>query len=203
LDKVDLKKTLSSFKAKKGQFDIINVPSFRYLAIDGENGPASTDYAAALETLYPVAYKLKFLSKANERDYVVPPLESLWWADDMSVFTTNFDKSQWLWTAMIMTPEWITNDMVDEAKEIAGKKLSPEALAKLNHITLEEGQCVQILHLGSYDNEGPTLKTLHEEFIPDNNLKMTGKHHEIYFNDFRKIAPEKLRTILRQPVVNT
>ncbi len=148
-----------------------------------------------------MAYKLKFASKQRlERDYVVPPLESLWWAEDMSVFTSNYDKSKWLWTAMIMVPDWITEDMFLQALEDAAVKNRPVALEKLRMAELREGKCVQILHLGPFDDEGPVLKTMHEEFIPANGLAMTGKHHEIYFSDPRKSAPEKLRTILRQPV---
>lgn len=199
--KQDFKKSIASYKASRGKFSIIDVPSMQFLMIDGGGGPASADFAAAIETLYPVAYKLKFTSKLTlEKDYVVPPLEALWWADDMESFTTKFDQSQWDWTAMIMVPPWITAELLQQAvAEVAAKK-APPALAKLRLSELNEGRCVQILHLGAYSDEGPTLKTMHEQFIPDHKLMMTGKHHEIYFNDFRKVAPEKLRTILRQPV---
>ncbi len=199
--KIDFKKNLSSYKAKKGQFSVIEVPKLSYLMIDGANGPASRDFSAAIETLYPVAYNLKFMSKQTlERDYVVPPLEALWWADDMSVFTTKFDKSQWLWSAMIMTPDWISAAMVDTAIAQVATKKSPPSLDKLRLEHLTEATCVQTLHVGPYDNEGPTLATMHESFIPEHGFAMVGKRHEIYFNDFRKVAPEKLRTILRQPV---
>jgi len=99
MSKIDFKKSLESYKAKKSKFTVLDIPSLRYLMIDGENGPASTEYTDAIQALYPVAYKLKFMSKLElDKDYVVPPLESLWWADDMSAFTTNFDKSVWLWS---------------------------------------------------------------------------------------------------------
>lgn len=199
--KIDFKKTLKGYKAKKGRFEVIELPSIRYLMISGDKGPASKGYAQAIETLYPVAYSLKFASKLElGRDYVVPPLEALWWADDMTAFTTNFDKSQWLWTAMIMVPDWITDELFRHALQKVAAKSNPPKLAQLEMVELEEGTCVQTLHIGPYANEGPILKDLHERFIPMNNLKMRGKHHEIYFNDFQKTAPEKLRTILRQPV---
>jgi len=199
--KVDFKKTISSYKAKRAAYSIVELPTLSYLMIDGDSGPDSDGFMNAIKALYPVAYKLKFMSKELNKDYVVPPLESLWWADDMSVFTTHFDKSKWLWTAMILTPQWITQDMFHNALDLASSKSKPESLDKLRLASLNEGKCVQTLHLGSFANEGPVLKAMHEQYIPDNGLKMTGKHHEIYFSDFRKTAPDKLRTILRQPVV--
>lgn len=199
--KVDFKKTLPSYKARSGVYSVVEVPTLRYLMIDGADGPESPVYISAIQALYPVAYKLKFASKLElERDYVVPPFESLWWAQDMSAFTSNFDKSQWLWSAMLMTPDWITDAMFQNALDVVSAKSKPELLDQLRLAELPATTCVQTLHLGSFANEGPVLKTMHERFIPDNGYAMTGKHHEIYFSDFRKTAPEKLRTLLRQPV---
>ncbi|MEH6405568.1 MAG: GyrI-like domain-containing protein [Sneathiella sp.] len=200
--KVDFKKSFDSYKAKRGKFSITHVPTLQYLMIDGHKGPVSAEFSLAIQELYPVAYTLKFMSKLTfKKDYVVPPLEALWWADDMDVFTTKFDQSKWDWTVMIMTPDWITEDMLKTAvDQVAAKKNEKSA----NTIRLEkfnEGTCAQILHIGAYAEEGPILKKMHDEFIPENGYKMQGKHHEIYFSDFRKTAPEKLRTILRQPVV--
>lgn len=173
----------------------------QYLMIDGRNGPGSSDFTAAIEALYPVAYKIKFMSKlALGKDYVVPPLEGLWWAEDMSVFTTNFDQTKWQWTAMIMAPEWINEAMFKAAIEEVTAKKNPRSLNKLRLAKLSEGTSVQTLFVGSYTDEGPTLRTMHHQFIPENGFQMRGKHHEIYLNDFRKVVPEKLRTILRQPV---
>jgi len=200
--KVDFKKTLPAYKAKPKRFDIVEVPKQQYLMIEGSGGPGSADFAAALETLYPVAYGLKFASKQElERDYVVPPLEGLWWADDMAAFTSKFDKSQWDWALMILVPDWISSDFFAQTLDRVSNKKSPPAIDKLTLDSLIEGLCVQTLHLGAYSDEGPVLADMHNEFIPARGLKMTGKHHEIYFNDFRRVAPEKLRTLLRQPVV--
>lgn len=199
--KIDFKKTLDSYKAKRHQYRIIDVPTMQYLMVDGHNGPTSPSYASAIETLYPVAYTLKFMAKLDlDQDFVVPPLEALWWAEDMAVFTTKFDQTQWDWTVMLMAPPWITKTMYQAAVEQVTEKKSPPSIDLLRFEKLKEGKCVQTLHLGSYSDEGPALKTMHQEFIPENGLSMVGKHHEIYFNDFRKVAPEKLRTILRQPV---
>lgn len=201
-DKVDFKKTLDSYQARRGEFRILEVPSTRYLMVDGDGDPnSSPDFAAAIETLYPVAYKLKFASSRGlSRDYVVPPLEGRWWAEDMSVFTGARDKSRWSWTLMIMVPEWVPDDMITAAIATVGAKKPPPRLDDLRTATLDEGLCVQTLHLGSFDDEAPVLERMHHEFIPDNDLRMSGHHHEIYFSDFRKVAPGKLRTILRQPV---
>ena len=202
--KIDHKKTVASYRAKPNQFSVIEVPTMQYLMIDGHEGPGSADFTAAIEALYPVAHKLKFMSKLSlEKDYVVPPFEALWWAQDMDVFTTKFDQSRWDWTAMIMAPDWITEVMFQTALEEVSAKKNLKSLLNLRLAKLIEGTCVQIMHLGSYSDEGPILETMHQQFIPENGFEMQGKHHEIYFNDFRKVTPEKLRTILRQPVVVT
>ncbi|MFT4294216.1 MAG: GyrI-like domain-containing protein [Micropruina sp.] len=201
-EKVDFKKTLDGYQASRGEFRVVDLPSMHYLMVDGHGDPnTSTDYPDALAALYPVAYKLKFLSKRElRRDYVVPPLEGLWWAQDMDVFTAARDKSRWDWTMMLMVPDWIEPDLVDHASAQAGSKNPPARLDDVRLETLAEGRCVQTLHLGSFDDEGPVLERMHHEFIPEQGLRVDGKHHEIYFSDFRRVAPEKLRTILRQPV---
>lgn len=201
MTKVDFKKTLDSYQAKHGQFRVLEVPPMQYLMVDGHGDPnVDREFTDALEALYPVAYKLKFASKANGKDYAVPPLEGLWWSDDMDTFTSARDKSKWDWTMMLMVPDWITREMFEQVLQLVAEKKRPASLDKVRLETLDEGLCVQTLHIGSYDNETAVLEKLHHEFIPDNDLKMVKKHHEIYFSDFRKVAPEKLKTILRQPV---
>jgi hypothetical protein len=200
--KVDVKKSLDCYRAPRGDFRVVDVPDLQYLMIDGHGDPNTSPlYAEALAALYPVAYKLKFLSKSElGRDYVVPPLEGLWWADDMDSFTVARDKSQWDWTMMLMVPDWLYDAHVREAVDRAGAKNRPARLDDIRVETLSEGRCVQTLHIGPYDDEGPLLERMHEEFIPQNGLQVTGKHHEIYLGDARRTAPERLRTILRQPV---
>lgn len=199
--KVDFKKTLDGYHARSGEFRVVDIPLMRYLMIDGRGDPnTAASYSDALATLYPVAYALKFASKRElDRDYVVPPLEALWWADDHAVFTSARDKSRWEWTAMLMVPPWITTSMYDDARRTASGKDAP-ALDRLRLAELDEGRCVQTLHIGSYDDEAPVLARLHEEFIPAQGLRLTGKHHEIYLSDPRRVEAAKLRTILRQPV---
>ncbi len=200
--KTDFKRTLDAYRATPGQFRIVAVPDLQYLMIDGRGDPnTSSDFANAVTALYPVAYKLKFASKRDlGRDYVVTPLEGLWWAEDTDLFTTVRDKSRWEWTLMIMVPDWIDQHMFDASVEQAGAKDRPARLGDIRLEWLSEGRCVQTLHVGSFDDEAEVLARMHDGFIPDNGLGMVGKHHEIYLSDFRRVAPEKLRTILRQPV---
>lgn len=201
-DKVDFRKALDSYRAPRGGFRILDVPDLRYLMIDGQGDPNSSPaFSEALEALYPVAYKLKFVSRAETgRDYVVPPLEGLWWAEDLKAFTTARDKSRWDWTMMLLVPEWIGPELVRSAVEQAGVKKPPVRLDDVRLEELAEGLCVQTLHQGSFEEEGPVLERLHGEFVPAQGLALSGKHHEIYLSDFRRTAPEKQRTVLRQPV---
>ncbi len=199
---IDVKRTYDTYQARRGEFRVVDVPPLQYLMVDGHGDPnTSQQYADALAALYPVAYKLKFASKLDlGRDYVVPPLEALWWAADMTHFTSARDKSQWHWTVMIMTPDWITPAMVADAVAAVAAKDRPARLDDVRRETLDEGRCVQTLHIGPYDDEADVLADLHHRFIPESGLRMTGRHHEIYLNDPRRVDPAKLRTILRQPV---
>lgn len=202
MEKIDLKKELRTlYGAPIGGFVLVDVPPLAYLAIDGEGDPnTSPVYAAAIEALYTASYTLKFMSKAElGRDYVVPPLEGLWWADDMDDFITR-RKERWRWRMMIATPPFIDQKIALRAVDKARAKKPAAALDRLGFVRLEEGMSAQTLHLGAYDDEGPILETLHRRFLPENGLTPTGRHHEIYLSDPRKTAAEKLRTILRQPV---
>lgn len=200
--KTDFKKEIDAYRAKRGELQLVEVPDLQYLVVGGHGDPNSSPaFTGAIEALYPVAYKLKFASKQDlGRDYVVMPLEGLWWAQNMDAFTAARDKSQWDWTLMIMVPDWIDEKMFTAAVEQAAVKNRPERLDDIRLESLSEGLCVQTLHVGSFDEEADVLARMHHEFIPDNGLRMVGKHHEIYLSDSRRVAPEKLRTILRQPV---
>lgn len=200
-DKIDLKKSVDSYRAQRGQFRVLDVPELQYLMIDGHGDPNTATFTTAVESLYPVAYTLKFASKKQlGRDYVVPPLEGLWWADDMAAFTTARDKSTWDWTLMLLVPDWIDAAMVTGAIATVEKKRPPARLADVRWEQLAEGRCVQTLHIGSFDAEAEVLAQLHHEFIPAHGLQLAGTHHEIYLSDVRRTAPERLRTVLRQPV---
>ncbi len=201
MTKVDFKKTLKHLYNPKKKFETVDVPKMQFLMVDGHGDPNTAQaYKDAVAVLYAVAYKMKFISKKSlEKDYVVPPLEGLWWAEEMETFLTR-EKSAWDWTMMIMVPEWITEAIFVDALAQVRKAKNPAALDKVRLEHYDEGLSAQIMHVGSYDDEGPVLAKMHKEFIPQKGLVENGKHHEIYLSDPRRVAPEKLKTVLRQPV---
>ncbi|CAJ35952.1 GyrI-like domain-containing protein [Methanocella arvoryzae] len=151
-----------------------------------------------METLFPLAYTLKFMIKKRQGiDYAVMPLEGLWWADDMEHFYEN--KDAWKWTSMMMQPEFVTEALFAEAVAEVRKKKAPAAIDKVRLEKYAEGMCAQIMHIGPYSEEGPTVAKLHA-FIDESGYEKTGKHHEIYLSDPRRAAPEKMKTVIRQPV---
>jgi hypothetical protein len=172
-----------------------------YLMLDGDGDPnTSKAYQAGVEALFTLSYALKFMAKkgALAIDYGVMPLESLWWADNMSAFTID-DKSNWKWTVMIMQPDFIAREIFDKAAEEVGRKKSLAALGAVRFAALTEGMCAQIMHIGPFSAEGPTIERVHK-FIADSGRKPVGKHHEIYLSDIRKANPEKWKTVIRQPM---
>ena len=181
---------------------MITVPVFNYIKIDGQGDPnTSQDFSHAVEALFSVSYNLKFTvkKKLGLVDYRVMPLEGLWWADDMTKFSTD-KKEQWKWTLMILQPDMITPDLFDQAvAEVKNKKVLT-FIDRLRFEPYEEGTCAQVLHVGPFSEEKPTIDRLHQ-FIEDNKKKKSGFHHEIYLNDFRRTDPENLKTIIRQPVI--
>ena len=203
MKKEDLKKQFKEFyQPSAKQFSIVDVPKMRFLMIDGQGSPDSKAYSEAVAWLYSVIYPMKFIAKKKyDKDFVAPPLEGLWWADDMNDFI-NGNKENWKWRMMIALPNWSEEELQDlfnEAVEKACKKLG-EVPKSLRMEWFDEGKSVQIMHIGPYSEEGSTIVKMHEEFMPANGLKPHGFHHEIYLNDPRRVAPEKLKTVLRQPV---
>jgi hypothetical protein len=202
MDKYDVKVAHKALYAPSArEFAMVEVPPLSYLAIDGHGDPnTSPAYAEAVEALYGVAYTLKFsIKKEQGRDFVVAPLEGLWRADDPAAFVTR-DKASWGWTMLINQPDWVAEGDVASAVVKARAKKPTPALDELRMLRLDEGTCVQILHFGPYDDEGPTLHRLHHEFMPAHDLTFNGDHHEIYLSDPRRTEPAKLKTVLRQPV---
>lgn len=181
----------------------IEVPAMNYLMIDGEGDPnESQSFQRGVETLFSLSYTLKFMAKKGPQaiDFGVMPLEGLWWADDMSKFSVE-NKSGWKWTLMIMQPANITHEMVTAATEkVRKKKNSPPSLSLVRFESFYEGKASQIMHIGPFSGEGPTIEKLHR-FIVESGFQLTGKHHEIYLSDIRKAAPAKWKTIIRQPMI--
>jgi hypothetical protein len=200
LDKVDLKKELKNlYSPSAKEVSVVEVPAMNFLVVDGEGAPTAPQYSAAIEALFSVAYTLKFMAKKDkEMDYSVMPLESLWWVDDMSKFSAE-RKDEWKWTAMIMQPKYVTISDFNLAVEQVRKKKNPPALPKVRFESFKEGPSAQIMYVGPFSAEGPTIIKIHEH-IQKCGHTLSGKHHEIYLNNPATTAPEKLKTIIRQPM---
>ena len=202
MQKIDLKEHLSNlYNASVNKPVIVDVPAMNFIMIDGAGDPnTSPEYQSAIEALYTLSYTLKFTIKKGKQaiDYGVMPLEGLWWVEDMTRFTMA-DKSAWSWTAMIMQPEYVTPGLFSQALADAGKKKDLVALTKARFTSFREGLSAQIMHIGPYAAEEPTIRRLHK-FIEDSGHTLQGKHHEIYLTDARRSAPDKMKTIIRQPI---
>jgi hypothetical protein len=202
MGKIDYKKNLKSlYTASAKQPALVDVPSLSYLRIDGTGDPnTSSVYRHAVEALFSLSYTIKFAIKkgASAVDYAVMPLEGLWWVDDMRQFSVE-RKHEWKWTLMIMQPPVVTSSVVETCRSQLARKKDLPSLSRVEFATFDEGKAAQILHVGPFTEEGPTIEKLHS-FIDAQGLKLTGKHHEIYLSDIRRAAPEKWKTIIRQPV---
>jgi hypothetical protein len=199
MDKVDLKKELKNlYNPSTKEVSFVEVPDMNFLVIDGEGAPEGQQYMDAIHTLYPIAYALKFMVKKTKGiDYGVMPLESLWWMNDMSQFSTK-RKDEWKWTAMIMQPKYVSEADFKEAL-IQVKKKNLPAVGKVRFESFYEGKVAQIMHVGPYSEEGSNVQKIHAA-IKASGHQLSGKHHEIYLGEPRKTAPKKLKTVLRQPM---
>lgn len=191
------------YKAARKEPALVQVPEIAYIMIDGHGDPnTSQEYKQAIEALYALSYGLKFALKKEEGvEYRVGPLEGLWWAEDMTAFTVD-RKSDWRWTMMIAQPDAVTSEHVDRIRDDVARKKDLPALAKARLERYEEGLCAQILHVGPFSAEGPTIAALHAFIRAEGCTFDTPacKHHEIYLSDVRRAAPEKWKTVIRQPV---
>lgn len=206
MDTFDIKKTYPSLYAPKPRDDFhrVEVPELLFLQVDGHGDPNTTPaYIDAVQALYTLSYAIRAVAKHDlGRVHTVGPLEGLWSAEDPRVFAAG-KKSAWDWTMLISQPSWITPAIVDQARStVMKKKGAPTGLDGVRLAPYAEGTSVQILHVGSYDDEAPTLARLHDEYLPAHGLTFSGRHHEIYLSDPRRTEPAKLRTILRQPVTS-
>lgn len=204
MEKVDFKKTLKDlYLPSQNDVTTVNVPKMNFLAIIGKGNPnTSNDFQEAVEALYAVSYSIKMSPKKGNApigyfEYVVPPLEGLWWISGKEFNLTEKDKFEW--KIMIMQPEFVNDEIVKSAIDLSNKSKDNSSINKIRFESFEEGLSVQIMHFGSYDAEKETIKKI-KDFIKENNLAKNGLHHEIYLSDPRKISPDKLKTVLRQPV---
>jgi hypothetical protein len=199
--KVDYKRELGWLYRPGRDPTMVDVPELAFLMIDGQGDPnVSVEYREAIEALYSVSYALKFAIRRAPGgvDYAVMPLESLWWWSDSSSFPAA-DRSKWLWTAMIMQSDAVSTAMVTDAIGTARRKRPLPATDKLRLARFHEGMSAQLMHIGPYADEAPNIERLHA-FIAAEGYELRGKHHEVYLGDPRRSAPEKLRTVIRQPV---
>ena len=217
-DNLDLKKTYKDlYKPSAKGATRVTVPTFNYLMIDGHGNPSTSElYKQAIEALYPLAYGVRAISKSNGITFTVMPLEGLWWwphnerphnqqpDNKQSENTgrlerlTTIDKDAFEWTLMILQPEHITAEMVEKARGVVREKKNPARLDDVRFEAYTEGDAFQIMHIGSYDDEVPSVQALHDA-IDAGGYELAKKHHEIYLSDPRKTAPEKLKTVIRQP----
>ncbi len=209
MEKLDYKKKFKELYQPKEQPVVIDVPEMSFIQIEGCGNPNDENgaYKSALETLYALSYAIKMMPKsgsvpANYFEYVVPPLEGLWWFSDGGEFDCN-GKSEFCWTSMIRQPEFVTDSVFAAACDIVGKKKPHLDLSKASLNSFTEGLCVQCMHHGSYDDEPLTLSKM-KSFMTNNDLSSDitdlRRHHEIYLSDPRKIVATKMKTVLRLPV---
>ena len=199
MSKQDLRKELKEYYTAKRKPELVDVPEGVFLTIVGQGDPGGEEYREAMMALYGAAYTLKFRQKEQGRDFTVMGLEGLWWTDDM-VFNASdpANRARWRWKSMVRQPGWVTGGMLDEVLP----ELREKRGGKVDQVRLErfhEGLSAQVMHLGPYSAEGPTILMLHG-WVEEQGLKLRGYHHEIYLSDPRRTAPEKIKTIIRHPV---
>jgi hypothetical protein len=182
---------------------IVDVPELSFLAVEGRGSPESETYQEAIQALYGTAYTLKFSVRNTdaERDFKVAPLEGLWWGDveRPSLAELQKDREAWNWRMMIAVPDEVTAAEVAAATEAAARKRRPTAQAEVRFERFEEGLAAQLMHIGPYSEEAPTIERLHA-WVEEQGYELHGRHHEIYLGDPRRTAPERLKTVIRHPV---
>jgi len=197
--KLDWKKDLKHlYLPKAKEFTLVDVPPMRFLMVDSHGDPnTSPEFQEVMGALYTIAYTLKFALKAQGSDFAVAPPEGLWWMEGATFDPTA--KSEWDWTLMIMVPDAVTPELFEQMRAEAQRKKGLPMLARVRLETYHEGLSAQILYFGPYADEGPTITAMHR-FIAEQGYVLNGKHHEIYLGDVRRTAPEKLKTVIRQPI---
>lgn len=202
--KIDYKKEFPDiYNPSSKEISIITIPPMKFFMIDGKGDPnTSQEFQDAIPVLYGASFTLKMKEikkKTPTKDYVIPPLEGLWYMPNMKEWSMT-DKNKWQWTLMIRIPDFATADQIYRTIEILKQKPNLPSLPKLRIETYNEGLSMQIMHIGPYDAEPPTIAKMHK-FAEQNGYKLNGKHHEIYLGDPRKGDPLKIKTILRQPIL--
>jgi hypothetical protein len=206
MKKIDLAKQHKNYYSAKEKPTIEEFGVVNYISITGQGDPSGNEFATKLQILYPVAYSIKFICKNKGKDFVVPKLEGLWWFDETKFKNISMEdapriisRNEWYWRLLLRVPDFVDDQVFELAKEEVFKKKKIAEVEEVQFYTLEEGKVVQMLHVGPFDKEPQTLMIM-RDFILENHFGKNGYHHEIYLSDFRKTPPEKLKTILREPV---
>lgn len=198
MEKLDFKKNYKEYYTARQIPKMVHFGRTSHITLEGKGEPGGVQFTSAVGLLYPVAYAIKKICKLEGRDFGVPPLEGLWWTEDGKP-ASEIPRNEWLWKLMIRIPDYANIDYLKQAiEEVVKKKNLPDA-KKIKWEILSEGKCVQAMHIGPYSTEDETLKKM-RQFINENKFKINGLHHEIYLSDPRKVSPEKIKTIIRQPV---
>ena len=198
MEKTDLVKQDKDYYAPKKKPELKEFGKLNFLTLSGKGEPAGTEFTKAVEALYPLAYGIKKIYKQQEMDFAVPKLEGLWWVNSEKS-ALEIPKSEWHWKLLIRMPDFVTEKNFEEVKTEVIKKKGIEKISSILFEKITEGKCIQILHIGPYATE-PESINLMKEYMEENGLVENGLHHEIYLSDPRKTGPEKMKTILRQPV---
>jgi hypothetical protein len=206
MEKLDLSKKYKTYYTAKLRPEVVEVEEGKFLSIDGVGDPSKPEFADKVQALYVLSFTLKFNYKEKGKDFVVPKLEGLWWFDEdkyeqVTVYNAPkvVDRNNWRYTLLIRVPDYVNEAAIAKAKEEVKQKKNLPLADRINFRKIKEGKSVQILHKGPFDKEPETLKKL-ASFMEVNNFRKNGHHHEIYLSDFRRTPPEKLKTILREPV---
>ncbi|MBN9382261.1 MAG: GyrI-like domain-containing protein [Chitinophagaceae bacterium] len=206
MEKLDLSKLYKDYYSAKTSPSIIEIEPARFLSLAGKGDPSDAAFTQTIQTLYTTAYTIKFICKSLSKDFTVSKLEGLWWFDEEKIGSfsasdapVKVPRNQWEYRLLIRMPEFVTNEMTEDAIDTVITKKHVQEAGKVQLFSMTEGKCVQILHVGPFSEEPKTLRRIND-FIIERQLARNGLHHEIYLSDFRKTPPEKLRTILREPV---
>ncbi|MDG2436717.1 MAG: GyrI-like domain-containing protein [Polaribacter sp.] len=198
MEKINLVKQDKQYYSAKGKPELREFKELNFLTIMGKGEPAGTEFTKAVEALYPLAYGVKKIYKQKEMDFGVPKLEGLWWVKSDKP-ALEVPRNEWYWKLLIRMPDFVTNEMVNQAKIEVIKKKGIELIEKIQFAEITEGKCVQIMHIGPYSTEPETIGLM-KNFMKENGLNENGLHHEIYISDPRKTKPERMKTVLRLPV---
>ena len=196
--KLDLTKEYKQYYTAKNTPAIVEFGKISYLSIEGKGEPTGEVFSKSIEALYPLAYGVKNLCKKQGKDFAVPKLEGLWWVKSNKP-ALEVPREEWYWKLLIRMPDFVTSDIVKNAREEVFKKKRLDLIKEIKFETINEGKCVQIMHIGPYATEPETIQKM-KDFMKENDYTENGLHHEIYISDPRKTSPEKMKTILRQPI---